>query len=898
MSKGLKKGLTIGGIVVLVIILAMIAIPFLFKGKIKDAVLDAANKQLNAKVSIEDFGLNLFSNFPNATLTLKNTTVVGVDDFAKDTLLQAKWAGVTIDLSSLFGDSYKVSKLGLDNASVYAKVLADGRTNWDIVKSDSTQTTAATDSSSAFKLSLNKISLDNCNIVYEDLQGGKKLILKNWSGSMSGDLTADETMLATTSTIDEVTFIMDKIPYISKVKGVANAQINANMDKMTFKFINSELQMNDLKASIDGSFGFVGEEDMEFDLKLNAPDTQFKDFLSIVPAMYTDDFKDIKTSGSATVDAYIKGLWQGENYPAFDVKIDVKDAMFQYPSLPKSVNNINVAMTANSPGGSLDKTVVDISKFTFTLGGNPFSATLNVTKPISDPNLKAFVKGTLDLGMIKDVYPLEKGTQLNGKLVADASISTTMSAIDKEQYDQVSASGQLTVTDMIYKSATMQDVLINKAGLEFTPRYVNLSSLNIKIGKNDLAATGKLENFIPYIMKNQTLKGQLNLTSNYLNANDFMGNDTAGTAAADTTAASGEDIIIPKNIDFTLNANMKEIVYNKIDITNLNGAMLVRNGVLSVNNVGANALGGSCKINGTYDTSDPSKPKVNFSLDLNNVSFAQTFKSVETMAKLAPILENLVGSYSMKLNFNTSLGANMMQTLAGLSANGNLQTNDVKVENVEALTKLSSALKTDAFKSFSAKDLNIPFTVKDGRVNTKPFNVNIGDGGLMKLEGSTGLDQSIDYKGTVTLPKQLANSYVNNVPITIGGTFTSPKIGIDTKALVTDAITGLVGGNDKLSGIVNSLTGGGSSANPTEQALKLRTDAKNNSEKLIEAAKEQADNLAKAAGSNPIAKAAAKGAGNKLVDEAKKQGQKLIDEAEIKAKALEANSGAAGATTE
>jgi hypothetical protein len=64
--------------------------------------LNAANEKLNATVDIKDFGLNLFSNFPNATLSLNDASVVGVGDFQKDTLLSAKSASVTIDLMSLF----------------------------------------------------------------------------------------------------------------------------------------------------------------------------------------------------------------------------------------------------------------------------------------------------------------------------------------------------------------------------------------------------------------------------------------------------------------------------------------------------------------------------------------------------------------------------------------------------------------------------------------------------------------------------------------------------------------------------------------------------------------------------------------------------------------------------
>lgn len=880
----MKKALTIAGVVVVVLIVAMIAIPFLFKDKIKTAVLNAANEKLNATVDIKDFGLNLFSNFPNATLSLNDASVVGVGDFQKDTLLSAKSASVTIDLMSLFGSEYNISKINLDKASVYTKVLEDGRANWDIMKADSTAS-ASTESESAFKLNLKKITVNDCSFVYQNDSTKMKVTLNRWNGDLHGDFSAGETTLNTNSTIGEVTFVMDGIPYLNKIQGVADATINANLDKMEFAFKESNLQLNDLKASIDGTFAMVGKdyEDMEFDLKLNAPDTQFKDILSLVPAMYTADFKDVKTSGTAKLEAYIKGLMHGDSYPAFDVKIIVNDAMFQYPSLPKAVNNINVAMAINSKGGSLDNMIIDISKFSFNLGGNPFSGSLNVSTPMSDPNLKAQANGTIDLGMIKDVYPLEKGTALNGKMIANLNVAARMSAIEKEQYENVSAAGSLKLSNMIYKSQDMQDVLINDAGLEFSPRYVNLSSLNLKIGKNDLSATGRLENFIAYALKDQTLKGQLNIKSNYLNANDFISSETAGTE--ETASSSTEDIIIPKNIDFVLNAALNQIVYGKMNITNMVGNMTVKNGVLTLNNVGANALGGSCKVSGTYDTSEPKTPKVNFDLALSKVSFAETFKSVESVQKFAPIFEKLGGTYSMNFKFNTSLGETIMQTLAGLTGSGALQTNDVKVEGVEALTALSSSLKTDALKSFSTKDLNLPFTINNGKLNTKPFNVNFGNGGVMKLEGATGLDQSIDYKGTVTLPKSLANHYVSSVPITIGGTFTSPKIGIDTKALVAGAASSAV--NELLGGEKGADVSAKASEEKAKQIERIRSEADATATKLVTEAEKQSQALEEKAGSNPLAKAAAKAAGKKLVEEAKKQGQNLRDKAEEQIKKVE-----------
>ncbi|MDR0750615.1 MAG: AsmA family protein [Tannerellaceae bacterium] len=890
MAKGLKKALIAVGALLVVITGLMVAIPFLFKDTIKTAVVKIVNQQVNATVDIGGFGLSLFKNFPHATLSLYDATVAGVGDFEKDTLLQAKAASLTINLYSLFKGNYEVSSIYLDRVSVMAKVAANGKANWDIVKE--TATAGEAEGDTPFHLSLDKITVNDCNITYLDDASKIKAALTKWNGHLSGDFSASQTTLRTGSTIDEVTVEMDGIPWLNKVKAMANAQISAAFDQMKFTFTHSQLQLNELKASIEGSFAMPDDDSMDFDLKLNAPGTQFKDLLSLIPAMYTADFKDVKTSGTASLDGYVKGTMKGENYPAFDMKISVGNAMFQYPSLPKPVDNINLHIALQSKGGSLDNTVTDISKFSFTLGGNPFTGYLHVTTPTTDPRLEMYANGTIDLGMIKEVYPLETGTELNGKIEANLNLATRMSDIEKERYENVSASGTLSVSDIVYKSKEMQDVLVQEASLEFTPRYVNLASLRINIGKNDLSATGRLENFIAYMLKDQTIKGELNIQSTYLNANDFLGDAAADAAPSETVSpgdstatASPSHFVIPKNVDFALNASLKEIVYDQITISGMDGNMSVRNGILKLNDVSAKALGGTCKVNGSYDTSDPENPKVSFGLNLSKVSFAETFKSVESVRKFAPVFENLLGSYSMNLNFNTSLGQSILQTLAHLTGNGALQTNDVKVENVAAMNALSAALKTDALKSFSAKDLNLPFTISDGKIDTKPFSLNIGNGGTLKLEGSTGLDQSINYKGIVTLPKIMANDYIKDLPITIGGTFTSPKIGVDLKSIAKEAATTMV--EEAIGKLTGSEEAVDLSEEKAKQIEKLRQEADDAAKKLVAEAQKQADNLVEKAGNNFIAKTAAQAAGKKLVEEAQKQAERLRNEAEKQIEKLE-----------
>ena len=839
----MKAFLKVAGIALLVVLLTLIILPFFFKGKIVEFVKSEINQMMNAQVDFDRVGLNFFRSFPDATLSLSNLKIIGTDEFEGDTLFFAGTISGTINLKSLFRDTgYEIKKIIADRACVRAHVLESGKANWNIMKEE----TEAKEDTSVFKLQLKEVSIRNSDVYFDDDSSHINLALRNVNMNLSGDMTADETQIETNFTADALSFLMDKIPYLSKAKAKGDVALIANLKEMKFTLSDNKVQINEIKANLDGWVSFPDEESTNMDIRLTVPETQFKDILSLIPAIYAKDFKNLKTSGKAAMEASARGTMKGEMLPAFDAKFIVADAFFQYPGMPESVKNIRTKIHAYSEGGSMDNTLVDISDFHWEMAGNPFDFQLHLSTPISDPNIRLSAVGNLDLGKVKNIYPLEN-MELNGYLSANMKMATLMSYIEKAQYDKVEASGTLNIKEMKIQSKEMDNILIHNAGLSFSPRYVDLSAFSAQIGKNDLAATGKLENFLPYFMKNETLKGVLTVSSNFLNLNDFM-SETSNSSAQDSTRIG--IIEIPKNLDFILTGNFKQVVFDQLNMTQVAGQITVKDGKAEMKNLAMNALGGKMNVSGYYDTGkNPQRPDVSFNLDIQEVSFAQTFSTFVTIKQLAPIFENLTGNYSTKFQMVSPLGKDFMPILTSLNAGGLLTSDNVAISGNQVLDGFAATLKNESLKNLKIKDLKLPFSIIDGRVSTKPFDVRFGDGNL-NLQGSTGLDQTIDYTAKVNLTGNVSNKYLNNVTVMIGGTFTSPKFSIDTKSAA----------DQLLGNLANSVLKGNKQDVPLSEQV---------TEKINEQIEKQTEAIKKEA----------KEAGGKLIAEAEKQGQKLIDEA-------------------
>ena len=278
---------------------------------------------------------------------------------------------------------------------------------------------------------------------------------------------------------------------------------------------------------------------------------------------------------------------------------------------------------------------------------------------------------------------------------------------------------------------------------------------------------------------------------------------TDDAVVADTVAAGV--IEVPSNIDFTMQAAFKKVLFDNMVFDNLNGTLAVRDSKVDMKNLSLNTMGGDVVVNGFYYTPQEAQPQFNAGFKLNKIEFAKAYNDLNVVRKLAPIFNGLTGDFSGNVNIDTKLDNTMSPILSTLTGAGSLSTKDLSLNNVKVIQVVADIVKKPSLKDTRVKDVNIEFTIKDGRVNTKPFDVKLGDY-KMNLSGSTGLDQTIDYKGEITIPTSAGKvAQLGTVDMNIGGTFTSPKVSIDMASLAkkaasqaaSKALDKLLGGSSK-----------------------------------------------------------------------------------------------------
>lgn len=883
----MKKAIKVAGIIILVLLIAVISTPFIFKGKILEKVKAEINNNISATVDFAAFDLTIFRSFPNLTIELEGLEVVGLEPFKGDTLASVVKTSLTVDIMSIIsGDQIRIRSVQLSQPRLHLLVLPDGRANWDIVKSDS-DTVADQGEPSQFKVGLKYYSIKDGYVYYDDASLAFKTELIAFNHEGSGDFTQDLFTLSTKSSINSFTMTYEGIPYISNAKTEIDADLEMDMIRSKYSFKQNEIKLNELVLGVNG-FVAMPADDIDMDLKFEVKKNEFKNFISMIPGIYREGFDKAKTSGKLSLDGFLKGTYSETTMPGFGITLVVNDGMLKYPDLPESLNNVNINLKITNPDGVPDNTLINLTKLHIEIGKDPFDARMIIKNPVSDADIDATVSGRVNMANIHKLVPLEKGTELSGIFEADLNMKGRMSAIDEKRYQDFNAGGNLQLTNFNYKSSDFpQAVSIPACELIFNPKNVTLNKFEMKTGKTDLKATGWVDNLLGYLFKeNELLKGTMDIKSTVIDLNELMGTETA---AADTASQAAEVLEVPENIDFLLTASAGKIFYDDLILENAKGNVAIREKTLGLNDFSFDMIGGRVSMDGLYDSKDLRNPFFFFDLNLSGLDIKQTYDKFVAVQKFAAIAEKCNGQYSATVSAKGNLDRNMSPVMESLSGGGKLSTKSVTLDNFKPLVKVADALKMDQFKKMNVSDVNLSFKFENGRVNVDPFDVTLA-GIRTTVQGSNGFDQSIDYTLGMKIPtsmmgsaasgvisglfskaNQAAGTNLNmgkevSVNVNIGGTVSDPKV-----------TTGL---KDVASGVTQDVKTQIKDAFDTKKQ-ELEDQAKAEAERL----KTEAENKAKAEAERLKKEAEAKARAE--AEKAKKEAEeKLKKEAEDKLKDL------------
>ncbi len=845
----LKKVLKISAIVIVVFVAALFAIPYFFKDQIKAKIAEAINESVDAKVSFKDADLSLFKNFPNATVGIEKLVIINKAPFEGDTLVSLGELNLKMSIKELFkGKEEPLSIQGISSTNGLVNIIfnKDGVGNFDIALKDK-KDEKKDEASKPLSLKIQNYKIENFTFRYID-QGSKiKMVIDSLNHEGTGDFTNSKLDLTTKSTA-KVSLDMDKMNYMKNVKLTLDAVLGIDLDQSKYTFKENKALINQLPLEFDG-FIQMAENKQIYDLKFKTPTSSFTNFLGLIPSAYASSLDGVKTTGDFTVNGFAKGELTETTVPKFNIEIASNNASFQYPNLPKSVQNIVIDTKIINETGILNDTYVNLDKLSFRIDQDVFNAKANIKNITVNPIVDAALKGTINLANLSKAYPIKMDKPLAGILKADVTTNFDMASVEKSQYQNIKNAGTMSLSGFKYTDENNKSMNISTALVEFNPSKINLKQFDATTGKSDISINGVLENFYGFMFKKQELRGNFNMSSNQLAVDDFM---TAGEPAKEetkTAAKPAEAMKIPAFLNCTLNAKATTVLYDNLKLKDVSGRLLIKDEKATLENFKTNIFGGSIGLNGAVSTKEK-VPTFDMNLGFNQVDIAQTFTQLDMMKKIAPIAGIINGKLNSTIKLNGNLDAKeLTPDLKSISGDliGQLLSTTINSSNSTLLTALSSNVKFIDLNKVNLNDIKAALTFDNGKVNIKPFDIKYQDI-KVTVGGTHGFDQTMNYSLKFDVPAKYLGTEANNliaklspadaakldnIPInaSLTGNFSNPKISTDMKTAVSSLTTQLVNqqkekltqkGTSALTDLINKNT----KAKDTTQAAKTEKEQK------------------------------------------------------------------------
>lgn len=801
----------VGGFVLLLLLL-LVATPFLFKGKVQNLVVETINKNLNANVAFDEVDLSLFKSFPKATIVIKNLSIVNKAPFEGDTLFKASDIGLRMSVMELFkgkNTPMHIEGIGVRDAFVNIVVNKEGITNYDIAIVDEEESSEK-DDNAPFSLSLNKYVLENISVSYVDEASKMAFTIKDLYHNGSGNLAANVLDLDT-ETKAILSFEKDGTRFLNEVKLGLKAVIGMDLNTNTYVFKDNEALINQLPLRFDGSLKLL-EDGQEYDLSFGTPDSSFKNFLGLVPEVYAGNISNVKTTGDFRVEGRVKGLLTDTTIPKLDIQLASSNASFQYPDLPKSVEKIILDAKIINETGLMNDTYVLLNNLSFQIDQDVFNASANIRNLSGNALVDAKLNGVINLANVTKAYPVKLEKPLTGILKANVATRFDMESVEKNQYQNIQNSGTISLTGFQFESDEMAKPLqIEEAVLTFNPSQVKLNSLRLKTGTTDVSATGTLDNFYGFMFSKQNLKGNFDVRSNNFVVSDVLKADdkAAKTSESSEEAVSksvSEPLKIPAFLDCTIQANAKQVVYDDLKLQNVVGTLIIKDQKALLKNMSTDVFDGKIAFDGSISTKQ-TVPDFDMTLGMKALDIGKAFTGLDVLKSIAPIAGVLNGKINSTVTLQGKLDSKTMSpVMSSLTGDllGQLLSTTIKPENSKLLSTLTDKVDFIDLEKLNLNNLKAHLIFKEGKVQVQPFDIKYQDVAVV-IQGEHGFDQSMNYnldfnvpvkylgKDVAGLLAKLSPSDVNKldaIPVKVGllGSFSKPQVTTDLSK-VTQAVT-------------------------------------------------------------------------------------------------------------
>ncbi|WP_241507650.1 AsmA-like C-terminal region-containing protein [Chryseobacterium piscium] len=496
--------------------------------------------------------------------------------------------------------------------------------------------------------------------------------------------------------------------------------------------------------------------------------------------------KDIDARGLMDTNIKSNGIFSLDKklFPKTNGYLNLKNGWLKTKYYPNPIQNINIVANIINTDGTFKSLGVKLDPFKFDFEGNPVFVNADLQN-FEDVLYKVRAKGTLNVGRIYKVFA-KKGLDVSGLIMADLSLNGRQSYATTGQYSRLDNRGNLILKNIKATTEYLpKSFYIKEGNFEFENEKMWFRKFFANYGKSDFALNGYLLNTINYFIERKgTLHGKFKLKSRYILIDEFMalkdGDNSKKSIEVDYAKVENQKssgvVIIPKNLDVSLEADAKNVEFKGLNLNNLFGLASVNKGEVFLKNTSFDVVGSRMKIDARYQDESPLTANYDVALNVLDFDVQRAYNEIDMVREMATAAKNVKGIVSLDYKLKGDFDKNMTPIYPSLEGGGVVNLRDVEVKNLKMLSAVGDNIGAKAFNDPDMKGVNIETHIKNNLIHVDKFTFKVS---ILRptISGTTSFNGLLDLRVRVgILPGGLIG-----FPIVVTGTHEKPQVKIFSK---------------------------------------------------------------------------------------------------------------------
>ncbi len=312
--------------------------------------------------------------------------------------------------------------------------------------------------------------------------------------------------------------------------------------------------------------------------------------------------------------------------------------------------------------------------------------------------------------------------------------------------------------------------------MSFSTDSVVISDTRVRVGHSDFTINGTVSNISRALTsagrrRAQPLRVAFDLHSDTINVNEIAGaafagaafaeSDEAGLAvvttpddetmdessigpSAQTVTDSLAILVIPSNIEATVNVDARNIVYSDLVFRNFRGVLSAFDGALNLSELSARTDVGAIDLNALYTAPTRNDATFAFGLRIKDFHIAEFLDLIPAIDSLMPLLGGIGGVINADLAATTGLDRGMNLDIPSLKAAMRISGDSLVVIDDDTFRTIGKWLMFKNKNRNMIDSMTVEMIIDNSQLRMFPFMFNL-DRYRLGVTGSNDLAMNYDY---------------------------------------------------------------------------------------------------------------------------------------------------------